>query len=146
MSEHLAPAEVVAFLNDYLTAMVDCVIEHGGVLDKFIGDAVLAVFGASVGAGSAEADAKAAVACAVAMGKKLDEMNAARQLDGQAAIGIGIGVHTGELVAGNIGSPRRMPYTVIGDSVALLEVGTVAVRGRSEPLLIFGLCDEGALA
>lgn len=177
MSEHLAPAEVVAFLNEYLTAMVDCVIEHGGVLDKFIGDAVLAVFGAPVSAGSPEADARAAVACAVAMGKKLDEMNAARQLDGRAAIGIGIGVHTGELVAGNIGSPKRMQYTVIGDtvnvgsrlesltkehkrrtlvssataaligdSVALLEVGTVVVRGRQEPLLIFGLCNEGALA
>ncbi|HEY1099914.1 MAG TPA: adenylate/guanylate cyclase domain-containing protein, partial [Myxococcota bacterium] len=176
MSEQLAPAEVVAFLNEYLTAMVDCVIEHGGVLDKFIGDAVLAVFGVPVGTGSVAGDARAAIACAVAMGQRLDEMNARRRERGQPAIAIGIGVHTGELVAGNIGSPKRMQYTVIGDtvnvgsrlesltkehrrrillsaataallgdSIALEEVGTVAVRGRREPLLIFGLADGGQL-
>ena len=117
MSEKLTPQEVVAFLNEYLAAMVDVVIEHGGVLDKFIGDAVMAVFGVPVGKGSAEEDAFAAVACAVAMGKKLDEMNARRAEAGKAPIAIGIGVHTGELVAGNIGSPRRMQYTVIGDTV-----------------------------
>ena len=177
MSERLGPTEVVAFLNEYLTAMVDCVIEHGGVLDKFIGDAVLAVFGAPVGTGNVEQDARAAVACARSMGRRLDEMNARRVEEGRAPITIGIGVHTGELVAGNIGSPKRMQYTVIGDTVnvgsrlesltkehhrrtllsaatvaflgdtvALVEVGTVVVRGRNEPLVIFGLCDEGVLA
>lgn len=173
MSEQLGPTEVVAFLNEYLTAMVDCVLEHGGVLDKFIGDAVLAVFGAPVGTGSIEGDARAAVACAVSMGKRLTEMNERRVAVGKPAIGIGIGVHTGELVAGNIGSPRRMQYTVIGDTVNvgsrlesltkehrrqtlmsaatarlvekdidLVEVGTVTVRGRSEPLQIYGLKHE----
>jgi len=156
--------------------MVDCVLEHGGVLDKFIGDAVLAVFGAPVGTGSIEGDARAAVACAVSMGKRLSEMNERRVAAGKPAIGIGIGVHTGELVAGNIGSPRRMQYTVIGDTVnvgsrlesltkehrrqtllsaatarhvendiALVEVGMVTVRGRSEPLQIYRLQHEERL-
>lgn len=117
MSEKMTPQEVVTFLNEYLTTMVDCVIEHGGVLDKFIGDAVLAVFGVPVSSGSNAGDAVAAVRCAVAMGRQLDLMNERRKLDGKDAIQIGIGLHTGELVAGNIGSPRRMQYTVIGDTV-----------------------------
>ena len=172
MSEHMTPVEVVAFLNEYLTTMVDCVLEHGGVLDKFIGDAVLAVFGAPVSAGTPADDAAAAVACARAMGTRLDEMNIRRLADGRSEIRIGIGVHTGELVAGNIGSPKRMEYTVIGDTVNvgsrlealtkdhrrrtllsaataslvlsenLVEVGTVPVRGRGEPLRIFGFADE----
>jgi adenylate cyclase len=107
----------VAFLNEYLTIMVDCVIEHGGVLDKFIGDAVMAVFGAPISAGSLADDARAAVACAQTMGQRLDELNLQRAATGLAAIRIGIGVHTGDLVAGNIGSPKRMQYTVIGDTV-----------------------------
>jgi class 3 adenylate cyclase len=173
MSEQLAPQEVVAFLNGYLTAMVDCVIEHRGVLDKFIGDAVMAVFGVPVGQGDVGADARAAVACAQAMSRRLEDMNAARVAAGQARIEIGIGIHTGELVAGNIGSPRRMQYTVIGDTVNVgarlesltkeqgrrtllseataawvrevvdvVEVGRFAVRGRAEPLLVFGLASE----
>jgi class 3 adenylate cyclase len=117
MSEQLTPQEVVAFLNEYLEAMVDCVIEHGGVLDKFIGDAVMAVFGAPVSAGDVADDARAAVACAIAMQSRLIEINERRAARGQAAIKIGIGVHTGPLVAGNIGSTRRMQYTVIGDTV-----------------------------
>ena len=117
MSERLSPEEVVAFLNEYLTIMVDCVLEHGGVLDKFIGDAVLAVFGVPVSQGSLAGDAKAAVACAQAMGRRLDELNSRRANVGLTPIRIGIGVHTGDLVAGNIGSPKRMQYTVIGDTV-----------------------------
>lgn len=117
MSERMSPEEVVAFLNEYLTIMVDCVIDHGGVLDKFIGDAVMAVFGAPISAGSLADDARAAVACAQTMGRRLDELNLRRAAAGLAAIRIGIGVHTGDLVAGNIGSPKRMQYTVIGDTV-----------------------------
>ncbi len=117
MSEQLSPQEVVAFLNEYLEAMVDCVIEHGGVLDKFIGDAVMAVFGAPVSQGGVADDAKAAVACALAMQERLVDINERRAERGQAEIKIGIGVHTGPLVAGNIGSPKRMQYTVIGDTV-----------------------------
>jgi adenylate cyclase len=175
LSEQLTPEEVVAFLNEFLEMMVDCVLEHGGVLDKFIGDAVLAVFGVPVSRGSVEADARAAVACARAMGERLAVLNEARVAAGKAPIRIGIGVHTGELVAGNIGSPRRMQYTVIGDtvnvgsrlesltkdhhrrtllsgataglvgdSVPLVALGTATVRGRQEPLALFGLKDEAA--
>lgn len=119
MSEQMAPEEVVAFLNGYLDMMVSCVFEHGGVLDKFIGDAVMAVFGAPVSKGSPDDDARAAVACALEMSRRLDQMNVERVARGEAPIEIGIGVNSGELVAGNIGSPLRMEYTVIGDTVNL---------------------------
>ena len=176
MSEHLSPVDVVAFLNEYLGAMVDCVLEHDGVLDKFIGDAVMAVFGVPLSQG-AKADAENAVACALSMGKRLDEINQRRRLRGESAIRIGIGVHTGELVAGNIGSPRRMEYTVIGDTVntcsrlehltkdhgrrtllssttaalvadrfAVVDVAVVPIRGRAEALSVHGLVDEDAAA
>jgi class 3 adenylate cyclase len=175
LSEQLSPEEVVAFLNEFLEMMVDCVLEHGGVLDKFIGDAVLAVFGVPVSRGSVEADARAAVACARTMGERLAALNEQRVAAGKAPIRIGIGVHTGELVAGNIGSPRRMQYTVIGDtvnvgsrlesltkdhhrrtllsgataalvgdSVPLVALGTATVRGRQEPLALFGIEGEAA--
>lgn len=119
MSEQLSPEEVVAFLNGYLDMMVACVFEHGGVLDKFIGDAVMAVFGAPVSQGSPEEDARAAVACALEMSRRLDALNRERMARGEAPIEIGVGVSSGELVAGNIGSPVRMEYTVIGDTVNL---------------------------
>ncbi len=118
MSEHLSPEEVVGFLNRYLDIMVDCVFDHGGVLDKFIGDSIMAVFGAPVSKGEAE-DARAAVACAVEMSQRLDTLNAERATEDQPPIEIGIGVHTGPLVAGNIGSQKFMEYTVIGDTVNL---------------------------
>ncbi|RMG16133.1 MAG: adenylate/guanylate cyclase domain-containing protein [Deltaproteobacteria bacterium] len=117
MSETMDPPEVVAFLNDYLDAMVECVFEHSGMVDKFIGDAILAVFGAPVSAGGVARDARNALACAVAMSQRLDRLNAARKRAGEAPIEIGIGVHTGPLVAGNIGSRRLMNYTVVGDTV-----------------------------
>lgn len=119
LSERLPPEEVVTFLNTYLEMMVGCVFDHGGILDKFIGDAIMAVFGVPVASGSVEDDARAAVKCAVEMMRRLDAMNDERRARGEAPINIGIGVHTGELVAGNIGSLKRMEYTVIGDTVNL---------------------------
>jgi class 3 adenylate cyclase len=118
MSERMAPEDVVTFLNQYLDLMVDCVLEAGGTLDKFIGDAVMAVFGVPLSAGEAP-DAEAAVRCALAMSARLDELNAQRAARHKAPIEIGIGLHTGPLVAGNIGSAKRMEYTVIGDTVNL---------------------------
>ncbi|PKL33750.1 MAG: hypothetical protein CVV45_06310 [Spirochaetae bacterium HGW-Spirochaetae-10] len=114
MSEHMEPEEVVSFLNEYLTAMVDVIFEYGGTLDKFVGDEIMAVFGAPVSTGR---DEENAVLAALRMKEQLRELNERRQKQGHAAIQFGIGIHTGEVVAGNIGSDKRMEYTVIGQAV-----------------------------
>ena len=119
LSETLAPEEVVALLNEYLGAMVTCVLDGGGVVDKYIGDAIMALFGVPVSSGSPEQDAQAAVRCAIQMSLALDQLNARRVAAGGLPVELGIGVHTGEVVAGNIGIPERMEYTVIGDTVNL---------------------------
>ena len=107
---------LVAQLNEYLSAMVKCVFDFGGTLDKFIGDAVMAVWGNVRSAGPAE-DARAAVACALAMREELARLNARWEADGKPTLRIGIGLNAGEVIAGNIGSPSRMEFTVIGDAV-----------------------------
>lgn len=119
LAEALPPEEVVALLNRYLGAMVSCVLDEGGVLDKFIGDAIMALFGVPVSAGSTEADARAALRCARRMSEEIDRLNADRLAVGLEPVEMGIGLHTGEVVAGNIGIPERMEYTVIGDTVNL---------------------------
>jgi class 3 adenylate cyclase len=114
MSETMAPEEVVGFLNDYFSEMVEAVFEHGGVLDKFIGDGLLAVFGSL----DEEPDhARRAVRAALRMRVLLAKLNGERSISGKLPIGIGIGIHTGEVIVGNIGSRRRLEYTVIGDGV-----------------------------
>jgi adenylate cyclase len=119
ISEKLKPDEVVEFLNDYMTRMVDCVDKTGGVVDKFIGDAVMAVWGAPVSAGSPVRDALNCVRAALMMRSNLREFNRDRGGDKKPIIRIGCGINTGEVVAGQIGSSRRMEYTVIGDAVNL---------------------------
>lgn len=116
ISERLGPQETVAMLNDYFSAMVDTVFLHGGILDKFIGDALLAVFGAPFSTGE---DADKAVSTAIDMMKLLKQFNAARMLKNQEIINIGIGIATDNVLVGNIGSIKRMDYTVIGDGVNL---------------------------
>lgn len=123
MSEKLPPEEVVDFLNEYFSEMVSVVTKYEGTLDKFIGDAILAVFGAPIAHSN---DAKRAVFAALEMQEKLKEFNKKRITKGKNAIRIGIAIHTGNLVAGNIGSEVRMEYTVIGD--------TVNLTSRLEPL------------
>ena len=114
MSEAMAPQQVVAFLNDYFSEMVDAVFENGGILDKFMGDGLMAVFG-SVGD---EADhERRAVLTALRMKALLAKINGVRAMSGAAPIAIGIGVHTDEVIVGNIGSRRRLEYTVVGDGV-----------------------------
>ncbi len=116
MSERMAPEEVVSFLNEYLKRMVDIVIEEGGIVDKFVGDAVMAVFGAPV---TRPDDPVRAVRAGLRMLEELERFNAERQAAGKDPIRIGVGIHTGALIAGNIGSDKKMEYTVIGDTVNL---------------------------
>ena len=107
---------LVAQLNEYFSAMVECVFAHGGTLDKFIGDAVMAVLGNAHSEGPA-GDARNAVACAIAMRKNLARLNALWSASSQPRLKIGIGLNAGEVVVGNIGSASRMEFTVIGDAV-----------------------------
>ncbi len=116
MSERLAPEEIVSMLNEYFTVMVDIIITHEGNLDKFIGDAMMAIFGAPL---RHPDDPLRAVRTAVDMQRALLELNEERDRRGAEAIYIGIGIATGDVVAGNIGSEKRMEYSVIGDEVNL---------------------------
>lgn len=119
ISEKLEPSEVVEFLNEYMTKMVDCVNKTGGVVDKFIGDALMGVWGAPVSSGSVEKDAFNCVCAALMMREALIEFNKTRGGDKKPIIKIGCGINTGPVIAGQIGSEQRMEYTVIGDAVNL---------------------------
>jgi adenylate cyclase len=107
---------VVAILNNYLAAMTDVVMRHGGTIDEFIGDAILAVFGAPVRHAD---DARRAVACAIDMQRAMDGVNARNRDSGLPRVEMGIGLETGEVVVGNIGSHRRAKYGVVGRVVNL---------------------------
>jgi adenylate cyclase len=119
MCENLSPEEVVAELNAYHGVMVDQIDRHGGLLDKFIGDGALAVFGfLPSGPVAPDAGSAAAIACARSMMDALLKLNESRGRDGRPALRMGIGVHTGDVVAGNIGAvQKRLEFTVIGDAV-----------------------------
>lgn len=117
ISEKLEPFEVVEFLNDYMTRMVECVNITNGVVDKFIGDAVMAVWGAPVSSGTPEQDALNCVRAALMMRAALLDFNKDRGGDKKPIIKIGCGINTGPVIAGQIGSNKRMEYTVIGDAV-----------------------------
>jgi adenylate cyclase len=116
MSEELGAAGTVTMLNEYFSYMEDVVANHSGIIDKYIGDAVMALFGSPF---PTERDAQNAVQAACDMHRVLDLLNARRAAAGSAPIRIGVGVATGTVVAGNIGSPKRMDFTVIGDPVNL---------------------------
>ncbi len=105
-------------LNEYLGAMVEVVMDHGGTIDKFIGDAVMAVFGSPVSRGVAE-EASQAVRCALAMREALAALNVDWAQRGIATLDNGIGLASGQVMVGQIGSPKRMEFTVIGDTVNL---------------------------
>jgi len=116
MSETMTPEHVISFLNDYFSEMVDAVVEHQGILDKFIGDGMLAVFGMFPDEGPDHE--RRAVHAALRMKALLAKLNGERSVFGKPPINIGVGVHTDEVIVGNIGSLRkRLEYTVIGDGV-----------------------------
>jgi adenylate cyclase len=117
LTENLGAAEVVSLLNQYFETMVEAVFNHEGTLDKFIGDALMAVFGAPLPL--TENHAWKAVQAALEMRRRLEEFNQRRIIQEQPQIHIGIGLSSGEVVSGNIGSHKRMDYTVIGDGVNL---------------------------
>jgi adenylate cyclase len=167
ISETMDPQQLVALLNEYFTEMVGIVMQEDGVVDKYIGDAIMAVFGAPV---PKPDDAVNAVRAAVRMRHALHALNVRLEARGLPTLRTGIGIHTGEVVAGNIGSEKRMEYTVIGDAVNLasrLESSTkelgvdvlisedtyaltqhaiearpvrqIAVKGRQQPVLAYEL-------
>ena len=167
MSEHLSPRDTVDMLNGIFTELFEAVANAGGMLDKFIGDAVMAVFGAPIPTGR---DPAAAIGSARLMFDAIAMLNRTRADRGVAPLRLGIGIASGEVVAGTIGSPKRMEYTVIGDAVnlaarlqdltksygvdlivdettaraaadeaTLRPLDLIRVRGRETPVRIFGL-------
>lgn len=170
LSEQMRPTDVVYMLREYFTLMVDAVFEHQGTIDKFIGDALMAIFGAP----TPQPDhADLAVFTALRMLELLQEFNAQRQQQQLSPIEIGIGIHTGNVVVGNIGSEQRLEYTAIGDAVNLASrleginkmygtrviisemtlqqterpllcrnVDRVRVKGRQEPVKIYEVLGE----
>jgi adenylate cyclase len=114
MSESMEPEALLELLNGYFSRMVDIVFSHDGTLDKFVGDALVVVFNDPYRQPDAE---KRAVACAVEMQKEIGNFNREQAAAGKKTLGVGIGVHCGTVVAGNVGSESRMDYTVLGDTV-----------------------------
>jgi len=138
MAERLGPEEIASLLGDFYAVVVDAVFDHGGTLDKFIGDAVMAVWGAPL------PDARAAdhaVAAAVAIRAGLEDLNRHRVLEGKPLITAGFGLSCGEVFAGNVGSIRRMEYTVVGDQVNVA-AALCAAAGPGEIIATGELIDQ----
>jgi class 3 adenylate cyclase len=165
IAEKLPPPQVVRLLNSYLGAMAEVILAHQGTIDEFIGDAILAIFGAPV---TREDDARRALACAVSMQLALGELNDRNEAEGLPRVEMGVAVHTGDVVVGNIGSERRAKYGVVGSPVnhtgriesftvggqilisetTLKEAGpgiavaerlSIDAKGAREPLTVYGL-------
>jgi class 3 adenylate cyclase/CHASE2 domain-containing sensor protein len=144
MSEHVDPVEMVAQLNEYFEAMVEVVAAHDGTVDKFLGDGLMAIFGAPA---RREDHAERACLAALDMLDRLAEVNRGRVARGLDELRIGIGIHTGNAVVGNVGSPPfRVDFTAIGDTVNLAariesmtkELGAVVVASESTRAAIEG--------
>jgi adenylate cyclase len=136
LAERLEPTEVVAMLNHYLSAMVEIIHRHGGTIDEIIGDAILVIFGAPVATPDA---ARRAVRCALEMQKAMGGMNEHNCQKGWPEIEMGIALHTGEVVVGNIGSTKRSKYGVVGQAVNLtarIESFTVGGQVMVSPTML----------
>jgi adenylate cyclase len=135
LTERLGASETVAMLNEYFSFMEDVVTNRGGMIDKYIGDAIMALFGSPF---PSENDAANAVQAATDMFQVLQILNARRAEEGKGAIRIGVGIGTGTVITGNIGSPKRMDFTVIGDPVNLAARTEAATKTYGADILV---CD-----
>src|SRR5438034_11743950 len=131
MSESMSPEGIATLLTDYFTEMVEIVFENRGTLDKFIGDAIMALWGAPI---AHEDDADRAMQCALDHLTALESLNAKWKEAGRPELGVGIGINFGEVFAGNIGSDRRLKDTDIGHAVntanRLCQIGRASCRER----------------
>ena len=142
VSERLGPEQVVRLLNTYLGAMASLILKHQGTIDEFIGDAVLAIFGAPI---SRDDDGRRALACAIEMQLAMEDVNRQNQLEGLPRVEMGIAVHTGPVVVGNIGSQERTKYGVVGPTVNLTgRIESYTVGGQI--LISDETCREGGEA
>lgn len=133
LTEALGPQATVTLLNEYFEIMVDCITREGGMLDKFIGDAIMAGFGIPL---AHDDDEDRAVRASVSMIRELNEWNVTREAEGKLPVHIGIGLNTDVVVSGNIGSKKRMDFTVIGDGVNLAARLESACKQYSAKILI----------
>ncbi len=120
ISEQLSPSELMSWLNQYLNAMSECIMNHGGVIDKYIGDAIMAIFGIPFPHTKPEEikqDAQNCIAACLDMSERLKQLNQQFQREGKPKIEFGVGIHTGSIIAGTVGGGKRLNFSVLGDTV-----------------------------
>jgi adenylate cyclase len=146
IAERMTPSEVVATLNQYFSIMTDWVRASGGFVDKFMGDAMLVVFGLFVPGNDGRAAAADAIRCALGMQERLAALNAARHAAGEWPLAVGIGIDSGEVLAGTIGAEDRLEFTVIGDTVNVAQRLQDVGKLRGAALLVSEAAYELACA